>query len=984
MKKWLACTVALLLLAALYAVSRVNFLLFHSIAELFSVIIAGGIFMVAWNARHHFENRYLLFIGIAYLFVGMLDVVHTFTYKGMNVLPGYDANVPTQLWIAARYLESLTLLIAPVTFYRRTKAGFYLFGYGAVTLLLLVAILHWRIFPDCFLENAGGLTPFKKISEYLISGILLASGILMIFYRQRFDRKVLSWVLLSIITTIFSELAFTTYAGVTDFSNVIGHCLKIVSFVLIYKAIIETGLAKPFDLLFRDLMQSKERYQALFSHMINGFAYHRVVVDNTGNPLDHEFIEVNEAFNKLTGLTDVVGKRVTDVLPGIREDSVDWLGTYGRLADQGQPIRLETYSENLGRWYSIVAYSPSKGEFATIFEDISDRKQSEAALRKREERFKLLSDTASRLLATEDPGSIVNELCRAVMEHLDCQAFFNFMVDDSTNRLRLNAYAGISEQEASTIIGLDYGVAVCGCVARDRQRVIAEDILDSADLNTERVRSYGIQAYCCHPLMVQDRLIGTLSFGTRTRPRFSSEEVALMQTVAHQVALVMQRVQTRQALREANETLEEKVRERTTALARMVDTLQQEVVQRQQAEAELKRVNEQLSTRAAQLRALAGELTMAEQRERMRLSRLLHDGLQQHLAAAKIQLACAAEQLDNATHKQALDAILSILSQSIQMSRSLSAELSPPVLYHGGLDQGLEWLAGWIQDQYNFRVDLCIDDVAVLSMDLKIILFESIRELLFNAIKHAGVAFATVRLWLAAEEGLRVSVTDEGVGFDPGGLKPAGDFGGGLGLFGIHERIGLIGGHLQIESTPGEGSCFTLTIPHDQASTAACPVHPQSAISGKGKADSTVHGTKKRIRVLVADDHTLFRDGIVRLLNRDPDIDVVDQARDGREAIALARKWVPDVILMDISMPVLNGLEATKVIHSEFPAIRIIGLSMHASDDGSQAMRAAGAIGYKTKDSTAAELAAAIRDSIRVAASAPVDEPRGERTTLEN
>jgi signal transduction histidine kinase/CheY-like chemotaxis protein/PAS domain-containing protein len=774
------------------------------------------------------------------------------------------------------------------------------------------------------------------------------------------------WILLSIIITILSELAFTNYAGAYDFSNLIGHYLKFLSFILIYKAVIETGLTKPFDLLFRDLKQSKERYQALFDHMINGFAYHRMLFDKSGVPVDYEFIEINKAFEQLTGLSDVVGKRVTEVMPGIQKDPVGWVSTYGPIATEGHSIRLEAHSEILQKWFSIVAYSPSKGEFATIFEDISDRKQSEAALQKRKARFKLLSNTAGRLLETEDPQGIVNDLCREVMEHLECQAFFNFMVDDSAGRLHLNAYAGIPEHEAFKIACLEYGVAVCGCVARDRKRIIAEDILNTPDLNTELVRSYGIQAYCCHPLMAQGRLIGTLSFGTRTRPRFTSEDVELMQTVAHQVALGMQRIQSQQALQDANKELEERVRERTKALAQLVDTLQDEIDQRQNAESELMQVNEQLNNRAAQLRALAGELAMAEQRERMRLSRLLHDGLQQHLAAAKIQLACAAERLDNATDKQTLDAIVAILTQSIALTRSLSAELSPPVLHHGGLAQGLRWLARWIHDQYNFQVDLCMDYAAALSMDVKIILFESIRELLFNAIKHAGVASAKVHLHLVEKEGMRITVIDEGVGFDHCRLNPAGDIGTGLGLFSIQERIGFIGGHFQIDSTPGEGSCFTLTIPHAPASPVACPVHPQPAFAAKGKAHIIMKSTKKSIRVLVADDHTLFRDGLVRLLNREPDIEVVDQARDGQEAIALARKLVPDVILMDISMPVMNGIEATKVIHSEFPGIKIIGLSMHESGDGSQAMRDAGAIGYKTKDSTTTELASIIRDCIQV------------------
>ncbi len=112
---------------------------------------------------------------------------------------------------------------------------------------------------------------------------------------------------------------------------------------------------------------------------------------------------------------------------------------------------------------------------------------------------------------------MVNSLCTKVMLYLDCDVFFNFLVDESAGRLRLNAFAGISSEQAQEIEWLDYGVAVCGCAARDRCRVVAENILETPDPRTELVKSYGIQAYACHPLMAQDRLLGTLSFGTRTR-----------------------------------------------------------------------------------------------------------------------------------------------------------------------------------------------------------------------------------------------------------------------------------------------------------------------------------------------------------------------------------------------------------------------------------------------------------------------------------
>jgi two-component system response regulator DegU len=119
------------------------------------------------------------------------------------------------------------------------------------------------------------------------------------------------------------------------------------------------------------------------------------------------------------------------------------------------------------------------------------------------------------------------------------------------------------------------------------------------------------------------------------------------------------------------------------------------------------------------------------------------------------------------------------------------------------------------------------------------------------------------------------------------------------------------------------------------------------------------------IRVLVADDHTLFRDGIARLLAKEVDIAVVGQARNGNEAIDLSRQLNPHVILMDISMPGINGIEATRVIHAQAPGIRIIGLSMYEDEERAEVMRQAGAVGYKSKTCPVSELVAAVRDAVR-------------------
>ncbi|MEK6654925.1 MAG: MASE3 domain-containing protein, partial [Thermodesulfobacteriota bacterium] len=249
--------ICFLLLAGLYLVSLYNFLLFHSLAEIFSIVVSCAVFLVAWNARRFIDNNYLLLVGISLLFVGGIDALHTLAFKGMGVFPGQGANQATQLWIAARFLQAFSLLAAPFLFGRKLRFGWICAGYAAVTAILVASVFYWKNFPACF-EEGVGLTGFKKTSEYLISGILLASGGMLLARRDKFEKDVLQLLTLSIALMIAAELAFTLYISVYGLSNLVGHFFKILSFLLVYRAVVETGFSKPYGLVFRDLKKNEE------------------------------------------------------------------------------------------------------------------------------------------------------------------------------------------------------------------------------------------------------------------------------------------------------------------------------------------------------------------------------------------------------------------------------------------------------------------------------------------------------------------------------------------------------------------------------------------------------------------------------------------------------------------------------------------------------------------------------------------------------
>jgi signal transduction histidine kinase len=223
--------------------------------------------------------------------------------------------------------------------------------------------------------------------------------------------------------------------------------------------------------------------------------------------------------------------------------------------------------------------------------DVTERIRGEQALHHGNLRLDLMARTAAELLATEAPGRMLESICQKVMEFLECHVFFNYLVNEETGCLRLNAYAGVSAEQAETVEWLDDGAAICGLAASEARRVLAEEIPDTPDPRTQLLASWGITAYACHPLIARGRVLGTLAFGSRARKSFADEELSLMKWVADLLSIAMERKRMEASLRAAHDQLEQRVRERTEELASTVVTLQGEIAERERAEESLRRLN---------------------------------------------------------------------------------------------------------------------------------------------------------------------------------------------------------------------------------------------------------------------------------------------------------------------------------------------------------------------------------------------------------
>ena len=285
------------------------------------------------------------------------------------------------------------------------------------------------------------------------------------------------------------------------------------------------------------------------------------------------------------------------------------------------------------------------------------------------------------------------------------------------------------------------------------------------------------------------------------------------------------------------------------------------------------------------------------------------------------------------------------------VARSLNVELFPPVLQRSGLPAALTWLANWIHEKYKLTVQISADPRADSARkDVRTLLFESVRELLFNAVKYAHTDRVTLALELDADDQLCITVTDQGAGFDPARLDDRSNAGQvGWGLFRIRERLTLLGGRMDIDSAPGRGTRVRLVAPRDTAPDTVARANEFSAAPTGAAAVDDDRASPDALRILIVDDHPAVRRALREMLHRRPQLSVVGDASNGFEAIAHAHTLRPDVILMDVSMPHMDGVEATARIRAELPHIRILGISMLARSETADAIEHVGAAGFFVK-----------------------------------
>jgi signal transduction histidine kinase len=848
-KKYLNLFGAILLLSGLYFTTLHHYLLFHTLAELFSIVIAFGIFVVAWNSRHFHKNNYLLFIGIAYLFVGAIDLVHTLSYPGMGIFQRNGTNLATQLWIAARLMESLSLFAAPFFIRKRLRINYVILTYIVLTTLIFITIFYWEVFPTCFIEGTG-LTPFKKIGEYIISLILIFSIYLLYKNKREFDRNVFIWIAVSIVLTIASEIFFTFYIHAYGLSNLIGHYFKVLSFYFIYKAIIETGISKPFHLLLRDLKRNEEKLETMVQKRTEELSKalkeleeeSRLIQANnailnlfTRKASRKEFLD--DLINLIQGWVNCrcVGIRILDRYKFIPYESYKgfseefWKSESLLCLNSDQCVCTRVIGGNLDP-HEIPASTPFGSFYSNNIKKFVDHLSERERLRYRgvclqkgfssfaiipikyhdqvfgaihltDEREGLIPLKTIEFL--EAIASLVGETIHRfnleleLHRNYEIQKAINFLLHLSLEDIPLNEFLEGALRILVSSPWISTEAKGCLFLVEGGNTLVMKAIhglSESIQKGCSRV-PFGLclcgRAALNKKINYTDSLEDLHDLHYEEIPRHSHYHAPILfgDRLLGMITLYL------------NED-ERPSPEKESFLNAIANTLAMIILRKEWEEA--------LRESENRLRHLSSQLLTVQEDERKEIARDLHDGVGQMLTAIKFKVEDILHQKDQTgkrSEEESLQSLIPIIKESIEELRRIQMNLRPSLLDDLGIIATLKWFSrefGKIYSTLQIVYDFQIEEEEIPS-PLKIVLYRITQEAFNNIAKHSQADL--VRLLLRkVESRMELIIEDNGIGFDPNLSFSPETCKKGLGLNSMRERTELSGGTFILESSLRKGT----------------------------------------------------------------------------------------------------------------------------------------------------------------------------------
>ncbi|MEH2307047.1 PAS domain S-box protein [Nostoc sp.] len=644
-----------------------------------------------------------------------------------------------------------------------------------------------------------------------------------------------------------------------------------------------------------------------------------------------------EDYHTVYHYTDAAGDRIpNEQMPGVRV----------ALGERLNGLEVDWHTPSGVRSLLIFADTlpAMHGHPATcilVFQEISNLKQAEKALSLGYKRLKLLFDTANDLLSSQEPLLLIDSVYRKLREQIGIEVYLNYLVEDNSQVMRLGSYSGISQELAQEIESLRFGERVCGTVAQSRCAIALENVQQSTDPKTELLRSLGITAYYSYPLIAQGRLLGTLSFGSRTRLSFTENQKGMMQAVCDQIAITMERASLIASLQQQTEQLQEANRMKDEFLGILSHELRSplnailgwaQLLQRSKlSESQIAKATETIERNAKAQTQLIEDL--------LDISRMIRGKLRLNVRTCNLvpMIESSLETVSLAAQSKEIDLRFSIIPS--KETRNAPPGILPVVTIAPDSDLGLEINHENLESrEAEFQSNQRSKDSSENSQFLVSGDFERLQQIIWNLLSNAikfTPAGGQVELQLSVVTGeekqhitekyAQIQVIDTGIGISPDFLPYVFDrfrqadssntrsYGGlGLGLAIVRHLVELHGGTVHVDS-PGkdQGATFTVKLPLLKShlfivsQPLPFPSSPLHFVSLLG------------VRVVVVDDQTDSREFITTVLEQcQAEVKAVASVQ---EALQVITEWKPDVLVSDIGMPNEDGYSLIRKLRSRSP-----------------------------------------------------------------
>jgi signal transduction histidine kinase/PAS domain-containing protein len=934
------------IVAILAAAKSVHYLFFHTMAEIFAIVVSLSIFMLTWTSNRYLANGYLIVLGGAYGAIGVVDIFHTLTFRGMNLFPGVSTNYPTQFWLTARYLEAAALLCAPLFISKKPNFFSISAGFAAIVAGACVAVMY-QWFPDTFIDGVG-LTQFKVYSEYVIIAMLLVAFILLYRLKHQFETKIFFLLVISLWLAIATEFCFTRYAGFYDFTNELGHYFRFLSVALAFIAIVQSGVRQPLDLIFRETEEQRRTLDEvnesltrsetslknqinLLSTLLKNLPIGVFMVEApSGKPL-----VVNDEATRLLGRgilpeastqnfgefyrAHKVGSRdryppeempIVLGMNGVSSHVDDLMverpdGTKSLLEIFGSPV-----TDEQGRvWASLVSFA-----------DISERKQAEVRLIRQAERAEALLQLP-RISERVDESTFMQRSLTVVEDLTMSSVSFMHFVNDDEESIELVTWSQRTLTHYCQA-GFDrhYPVSEAGIWAdavRQRAPVVCNDYTAYPDKRGLPNGHAQLIRFVSVPVIEDGKVVMLTGVGN-SAVDYDEFDLESVQLISNEIWNIVQRRRDQRELENQKALLETRVAQRTEALAAASEKAEASNIAKS---AFLANMSHEIRTPMNGIIGMANILRRegVSPQQAKRLDTI--DASAQHLLSI----------INNILDISKIEAGKFVLEEAPVVISSLMANVSS-ILSERAKAKGIHLLIEIEHLPHNLAGDPTRLQQALLNY-------------VANAVKFTEKGTVTLRALKLDDTDetvtVRFEVVDNGIGITPETLSRlfstfeqadnsmTRKYGGtGLGLAITKRLAEMMGGLAGAESTPGVGSTFWFTVTLKKMAERRETERIERAT--KTDAETVLKQRYFGRRVLVVDDEPVNRE--VALMQLEAVDLLVDAAADGEEAVARARKNSYAAIFMDMQMPRLNGIEATRQIRqlAEYRNIPIIAMTANA------------------------------------------------------